>query len=81
MLNLPIGNDMHAVQTRVRKLIATARDDQDCLLLQQLWCLLRNAEKTMPRGDNRSQLHQMRHKVHWEMTALQETLKLPRRAT
>ncbi len=70
MLNLPIGTDMLAVQTRVRKVIFAARADDDCLLLQQLWCLLRNAEMAMAQGPNKALLHQMRDRVVQEMSAL-----------
>lgn len=74
MLNLPISNNIPAMQSRVRKIISVARAEGDCLLLQQLWCLLRNAEIAMAPSANKTILHKMRENVMQEMTALGQKL-------
>lgn len=63
MLNLPIGSDLEVVEKRTRKIIATAKAERDCPLLRQLWCLLRNAEMSMPLGTHRDGVHRIRDGV------------------
>lgn len=71
MLNVPIGNDLLALQKRVRNIITVALKDDDHMLLRQLWCLLRNAEMKLPHGDNQARLHKLRDWVALEMTELE----------
>lgn len=74
MLNLPIGHDLDRVESRANKIISTALAEQDCQLLRQLWCLLRNAEMRFPLGSHRDGLHRMREGVAQDLALLEGRL-------
>jgi hypothetical protein len=72
MLNVPIGGDLDLVEARVRRLARSAVDTSDHLKLRQLWCLLRNAERSEPAGgDARGRLNRMRKAVAEELAKLE----------
>ncbi|WP_158982978.1 hypothetical protein [Lysobacter panacisoli] len=71
MLNLPVGHDLDLVEKRATKIIATAKSAGNCPLLRELWCLLRNAEMTMPLGTHRDGVHRIRDGVARDIIALE----------
>lgn len=71
MLNLPIGCDMTAVESRLQRLAGNAIEQGDCLALRQLWCLLRNAEMKRPEGEERDELHRMREGISNSLAQLE----------
>lgn len=74
MLNLPIGFDMDTVEKRAQRIADSAIEHGDCLVLRQLWCLLRNAEMSRPAGNEREQLHRMREDVAKDLATMEHAL-------
>lgn len=74
MLILPIGFDMDTVEKRSQRIAESARKHGDCLVLRQLWCLLRNAEMSKPAGNEREQLHRMREDVAKDLANMEHAL-------
>ena len=74
MLNLPIGLDMDAVEKRAQRIAESAIENGECLVLRQLWCLLRNAETSRPAGNERERLHRMREDIARDLAKMEHAL-------
>jgi hypothetical protein len=72
MLNVPMGGDLDLVEARVTRLARSAVVTSDHLILRQLWCLLRNAERGELADDARGRrLNRMRNSVAEELAKLE----------
>jgi hypothetical protein len=74
LLNLPIGFDTGTVEKRAQRIAKSAKENGDCLVLRQLWCVLRSAEMSRPAGNEREQLHRMREDVAKDLAKTEHAL-------
>jgi hypothetical protein len=70
MLNFPLSN-LDGAENRAKRLVSSAKETNDWLTLQQLWCVLRNEEMTYAPGEARNRLKRMRNDVAQALADLQ----------